>query len=67
MAGENSGGGNGGALYLIVGMLVAAVFVVGFVAFGGHFPHGSGGGPDRIQLNVTTPAAPAPDHDHDHH
>jgi hypothetical protein len=63
MAEGNSGGGNGGGLYLIVGMLVAAVFVVGFVAFGGHFPHGGGGGPDKIELNVTTPAAP----DHDHH
>lgn len=55
---DNAGGGNGGGLYFIVGALVVAVCVVGFVAFGGHFPgHGGSGGPPKVELNVT-PAAP---------
>jgi hypothetical protein len=54
---ENSGGGGGG-LYFIVGALVVAVFVVGWVAFGGHMPHRGGGGsaPSKVELNVN----PAP-------
>lgn len=57
---DNAGGGNGGGLYFIVGALVIVVCVIGFVAFGGHFPgHGGGGvGSPKVQLNVTTPAAP---------
>ena len=57
---DNPGGGNGGGLYFIVGALVVAVFVVGFVALGGHVPgtHPAGGGAPKVELNVTPPAAP---------
>jgi len=51
---ENSGGGGGG-LYFIVGALVVVVAVIGFVAFGGHVPHGGGSAPGKVELNVNTP------------
>lgn len=53
---ENSGGGGG--LYFIVGALVVVVGVIGFVAFGGHVPRSGGNAPSKVELNVTTPAAP---------
>jgi len=57
---ENSGGGGSGGLYFIVGALVVVVFVVGFVAFGGHMPGHAGGGsaPSKVELHVTTPPSP---------
>ena len=51
----NNGSGAGGGLYFIVGILVAAVIVVGFVAFGGHFP---GSSHSKIDVTVSSPAAP---------
>jgi hypothetical protein len=57
MADNSGGGGSGGSgLYFIVGALVVVVGVIGFVAFGGHMPHGGGSGPSKVELNVTTPA-----------
>ncbi len=57
---ENSGGGGSGGLYFIVGALVVAVFVVGFVAFSGRMPGhaGSRSTPSKVELHVTTPASP---------
>jgi hypothetical protein len=57
---ENTGGnsgGSGGGLYFIVGILVAAVLVIGFVAFGGHFPSSSHSKVD-VNLSSSAPAAP---------
>jgi hypothetical protein len=52
----SSSGGAGGGLYFIVGILVAAVIVVGFVAFGGHFPSSKH---TTVDVNLSGSSAPA--------
>ena len=55
----SGGGGGSGGLYFIVGALVVAVLVVGFVAFGGHMPgHAGSSAPSKVELHVTTPPSP---------
>ena len=55
MAEITNNGGNGGGLYLIVGILVAAVAVLGFFMFRGHI---GGGTTKNVDINISGPATP---------
>ncbi len=57
MAENTSSSGAGSGLYFIVGILVAAVIVVGFVAFGGHFPSSKH---TTVDVNLTNSAPATP-------
>lgn len=52
-------GRTGNGLYFIVGALVVAVMVVGFVAFGGSF----GGGSRTVDVTIEAPKVPVPARD----
>lgn len=53
---ENTTQKSGSGLYFVVGALVVAVLVVGFVAFGGKL----GGGSDKINITIDPPKAELP-------
>jgi hypothetical protein len=52
MAETTNSGGSGGGLYFIVGILVAAVAVLGFFMFHGHI---GGGQTKNVDINITSP------------
>lgn len=48
---EQSSGGIGGGLYLIVGALLVIVAILGYFVFGGQL----GGGSKKIDITIETP------------
>jgi hypothetical protein len=51
---EDNGGGGSGFMGVIIGALLVAVLVVGFMAFNGGF----GGGGDTASISVEAPEVP---------